>query len=543
MIHYGGKEAMQRAEESGKPWGVGEAGDAYYATPVQVAETNGEPAYESFEGRMEGVAISSYESLIEQREGHASYRSVFNLVWYGLQPLALGLRDVRRPPAAEDGVFFRDHIEGLPGVQPERLGPYCTTLNPGYDLSLPLYETWPLAEAIRDAASEPPVAGKWSKAPVPAPLPPKPTAPAIKSAGVLGGEGSKLVVQLQNVGVPPEVVRAIGAPKLLFVDGVMPPKLEVREQLNKVLQNGGTILVWGVAQDGLSWLNTWLPASLALTERSASSLLPGTLGPANYGMQPDTLYCCDQHPPEITETGLAGPLVEQGSVLLADCNTNWLMWNNQPEFAKTAMVVRSEREAKPSGVVLVEIQMGGGRVLVATLPTGPETLKAEKIDRMLLANLGLTLNAGMDSGKPLLRTGQLVRALACGFFHVGEDVETAKDFAEIAGDDSKFRAGAAVAGKKWQPTHQENRVFDVARLNLSGSPQNAEAYFSFWVSRPRSLGTCCLSRTCRKSIFRPASKAPFRYGLTDRRLQTRPATNPTPLPKRCGCVPGGTICW
>jgi len=36
-------------------------------------------------------------------------------------------------------------------MQPERLGPYVSTLNPGYDPSLPLYRPWPMFKAIHDA--------------------------------------------------------------------------------------------------------------------------------------------------------------------------------------------------------------------------------------------------------------------------------------------------------------------------------------------------------------------------------------------------------
>ncbi|MDP4292260.1 MAG: glycoside hydrolase family 2 TIM barrel-domain containing protein, partial [Bacteroidota bacterium] len=45
MVHYGGPGAMDRARKNGRPWGVGEAGNAYYGTPEQVAETNGGRAY------------------------------------------------------------------------------------------------------------------------------------------------------------------------------------------------------------------------------------------------------------------------------------------------------------------------------------------------------------------------------------------------------------------------------------------------------------------------------------------------------------------
>ncbi|HEX3940727.1 MAG TPA: glycoside hydrolase family 2 TIM barrel-domain containing protein [Acidobacteriaceae bacterium] len=484
LIHYGGPETMQRAVDSGKPWGVGEAGDAYYATPPQVAVTNGERAYESFEGRMEGVAISSYQSLMDQRKYNATYRSVFNLVWYGLQPLALGMKDLSKPPVLDNGIFFSAPVDGKPGVQPQRLGPYCTTLNPGYDPSLSPYETWPLFEAIRDAAAEPPVAGKWSKPPEPpAPQPPPAIQPVAASAvAVLAAEGSTLQAALESVGLPRISPAVASMPQLLFLDGARPPTADAHARMDNVLQSGGTVVVWGGDLSTAAALNALLPSPLEITSRTASSLLPGKASAINYGLQPDNLYFCDQRPPEITTTGLGGPLIEKSTVLLEDCNTDWLKWNNQPEYAKTAMVLRSEREAKPSGVVLAEVRVGPGRIVLTTLSLAPRTIKAERVDRTVLANLGLALQAGMDSGKPLLKTGVLVRALACGFF----PSQSPKIHPETAPANS-FRAGAALSGKTWQPVFEEDGDFELTRLHLSGSAENAEAYFSFWVNSPRSL--------------------------------------------------------
>jgi beta-galactosidase len=480
MVHYGGPSAMQRAAASGKPWGVGEAGDAYYGTPVQVAETNGERAYESFEGRMEGVAISSYQSLIEQRENQAIYRSVFNLVWYGLQPLPLGMKDPSSPPKLSDGIFFPAPVEGKPGVQPQRLGPYSTTLNPGYDAALPLYKTWPLFEAIQNAAAEPPVTGKWSKQPSPVPREAAPPIPAIASARVLAGGHSSLAVDLQNVGVPRDLLASSAAPQVVFVDGVNPPEGEIHRVLTDTLQRGGTVFVWGADSNALPLLNRWLPSPLEVTMRTASSLLPVTPDPVISGVTPSSLYFCDQQPPEITSVGLAGPFIASSRVLLKACDTNWLLWNNQPEYAKTAMVLRSERETKPSGVVFAEKSIGPGRILLTTLPTQPRSLRAEKINRTILANLGFPLKTGMDSGKPLLRTGVLVRALVCGYF-------PASEVPQASWQDNGFRAQDMIEGRKWKSVFQESGIFDLSQMNLSGSAQNAEAYLSFWVYSPRSL--------------------------------------------------------
>ncbi len=98
---------------------------------------------------MEGVAGEAVHLLNLQKKYDASYRSIFNIVWYGLKPLELGLKDTTMVPQSADGVFFNPFQEEKPGVQPERLGPYTSTLNPGYDPALPLYRTWPLFDAIK----------------------------------------------------------------------------------------------------------------------------------------------------------------------------------------------------------------------------------------------------------------------------------------------------------------------------------------------------------------------------------------------------------
>ena len=163
--------------------------------------------------------------------------------------------------------------------------------------------------------------------------------------------------------------------------------------------------MWGVDPDTLSLLNAWLPARLEVTKRAASSLLPCALSPITFGLKPSDLYFSDRQPSEITFFGLGGPLVDQSIVLLKACNTDWLKWNNQPEYAKTAMVIRSEREAKPSGVVLAEKPVGRGRILLTTLPATSPSIKAERINRTVLANLGLALKEGWTPADLCLEQG------------------------------------------------------------------------------------------------------------------------------------------
>ncbi|MDD4922717.1 MAG: glycoside hydrolase family 2 TIM barrel-domain containing protein, partial [Bacteroidales bacterium] len=357
IVHYGGFAAMERAQKNGKPWGVGEAGNAYYGTPEQVSETNGGRAYESFMGRMEGVAASSYQSLMAQRKYNAIYRSVFNMVWYGLKPLALGMKDTTKPPTLSDGVYFTSFQEGKPGVQPERIGPYCTTLNPGYDASLPLYQTWPLFDAIHDASAEPALNCKWVQ-PIKPVVAATPALKPVTSIKLLSGEKSKLSRELKQTGVPIGKLDVAEVPDLLIVDGVCPPASDARAMINKVFAKGGTVLVWGVDVAQLSALNALLPAPLDITSRKSSSLLAASTDDLVKGLSPADLYFSELRPSEIITRGLAGPLVAQSSVLLKACDTDWLLWNKQAEFAKTGMVMRSEREYKPSGAALISKKMG-----------------------------------------------------------------------------------------------------------------------------------------------------------------------------------------
>lgn len=449
VVHYGGPEAMERGKKSGKPWGVGEAGNAYYGTPEQVSESNGDRAYASFLGRMEGVAISSYQSLIQQRERDAVYRSVFNMVWYGLKPLPFGLKDTTRPPTLQDGVYFTYFKEGVPGVQPERLGPYCTTLNPGYDPSLPLYQTWPLFDAIRDAGTQPPAgADRWvvKKQTAAAVVPASP----LGSLKLLGGAESTLAAALKRTGVPLARLDAAKTPELLFIDGIHPPEAEARRLIDEVLEQGGTVVVWGVSREGLPALNKLLPAAIELTDRSSSSLEPVAMDRITAGIGAADLYFSESRPAEIITHGLSGPLVKQSKVLLQAATTDWLKWNRQPEYAKTAMVIRSEREKQLPGAALVLKEIGKGKLIVTTLPAAPVLIKAEKLVRSILSNMGIPLEAGNDAGKPLLKDGRLVRALF------------------------------STDRKTWAPLFNAEGTMELRRMKDT-------AWLSFWVSSPRSL--------------------------------------------------------
>lgn len=503
VIHYGGDETMQSAVKLGKPWGVGEASSAYYSTPEYVDKKDhfGEKAYESQQARMEGVAIETYAHLMLQNKYGGDYRSVFNLVWYGLQPLPLGLPDTTKAPTLDDGVFFPAFQENTPGVQPERLGPYCTTLNPGYDSNLPPYKTWPLFDAIKDAQADPPVDFPLSNPPESELTKPDDgaitsSATPVKSADAIAAEGSQLKDQLAKLGVPFDTLKATGTPELLFVDGVNPPDTAAKSQIDGVLAAGGTVIVWGVTNDSLAKLNPLLPAPLELTARKSSSLVVANPDPLVEGLKNSRMYFSELSPSIILDGGLGGALVDKGTILLQACNTDWLCWNGKDEFAKTAMVFRSEREAKPSGAALVKFKQGQGKLVVCNLPTVSALFKAQALDRQILANAGVPLKPPVDLGGPFLKTGEMVRVMAAGRF----ETATEKNFGK---PNSNPKDNDRLENKRWHvATADSANLIDLRKQPLDGPGENAVSYLSFWVFSPKALDNLLLDPNLPKVDFK-----------------------------------------
>jgi beta-galactosidase len=500
LTHYPGDGAMAVAAKSGKPWGVGEAGEAYYATPQQTAATYGERAYESFLGRMEGIAISSYEHLLTQKRLDASYRSVFNVVWYALQPLPLGLADTSRPPTIDDGVFFPEFVEGKPGVQPERLGPYCTTLNPGYDPALPPYRTWPLFDAIGDATANPTVSFSFPPPPNAADVPSASPAP-VKSVVVLAGDGSKLSERLSGMGVDVSRPTNTGSSGIVFIDGQYPPGAEARKAIDSTIHPRGTVIVWGARNETLPALNLLLPAPLELTGRKASSLALGAKSPITAGLRPSEMYFSELLPPTMLDGGLGGPLVAKSAILLQASNVDWMMWNRQPEYAKTGMVFRSEMEAKPSGAALIEFKNGSGRLLVSNLTIDSGVTKEQLLIRRILANIGVPVPVSVSPDEAMLADGKLVHALAAGRFPAGGGEAGSADPVD-PGEGAKFRESAPAHNLRWIRLSADAGTFDLESPALTGSRENSRVYLSFWVFSPRSLDDLLIEPNIPKVDFK-----------------------------------------
>lgn len=123
-LHYPGYEPP--SGHGNKPVTIGEMGSMYYSTPDHIGMETGERVLSSMKGRLAAVGLDAYQNLTGQRRWAAQV-CVFNLIWYGLQPLPF-----------EDALLTYDDYT-TPGIKPSRITPYIRTLNAGAQENLPEY--------------------------------------------------------------------------------------------------------------------------------------------------------------------------------------------------------------------------------------------------------------------------------------------------------------------------------------------------------------------------------------------------------------------
>jgi beta-galactosidase len=317
----------------------------------------------------------------------ASYTTIFNMVWYALKPLSLGKKEISTAPTLADGIFFGSYVEGQPGVQPERIGPYSTTLNPGYDPNLPLYDTWPLYDAIRAANAEPVSAwSSYATVDTMAYVHHK-SAPVNSSLEVyyIGDSDSSLKQILDAQGV---VYTHNPKNALVIIDAGKP--MTIRNLKN--MKQASSIWLWGIIPETVNSFRSILSSpfdhalSLQFDQLGRSSFLPVNRSWMS-GLQSADFYFCEVQKTDASQYTMKGDFVNEGEILLNACRTDWRSWNLRPEELKTAGLLRSENECTVSLPVFVK----NGDVYVSTLTNFTNTTKGFNTLSAILRNAGVKM--------------------------------------------------------------------------------------------------------------------------------------------------------
>jgi beta-galactosidase len=384
--------------ELNKPMMIGEHGGTYYAGPRLMSQFNGDRSFESYAGRNEALGMDLYRMITQVSKPDLAFFSASEMVWFGLEQLPFGYHTDARLPDKTDGVFFPNYVEDVPGVQIERLPPYVTTLNPGFDPSLPAFRPLAMYAAMK-AAIDPrgPQPCPWDKIPEIIPrTQPAPT-PVIDKVAFVGDKAGSLFQSLYTLGVPLAAPSLAPAARLLVIDGETVSDAGVvtaKQAADGVLSRGG--LVWIMIKDksaGLGRMAPLLPAEVKLTGRAATSLVRGEPNPMIDGFNLSDLFFADQTGDnEIQKAGLDGALVQSGHILLTACNTDWALFERQSEAAKCGSVLNYEHLKKPAGAALVEVPDSGGKLWVSTLDATPDAPAFEAFWTQLWTNVGVKLN-------------------------------------------------------------------------------------------------------------------------------------------------------
>lgn len=397
--HYGHGDAVSKLPKGlKKPLTVGESGGTYYATPVQLSEFNGDRAYEDYLGRNEALAIDLYDNVVNLALPHLAYFSPSLLAWYGLEHLNLGYRDFSRLPTLKDGVHFtREFAEGKPGMQPERLPPYTTTFNPGYDPELPLYKPLPMFDAMKAAlAPGGPKPSPWDHRPKTHAAKPATATPTIREVTLAGPSDSTLRARLRAWGVPVVSGDATGPDKLLIIDaqGMDDAAAQaLQPRIARTLSSGAS--VWVMVRDAKAseqTLRSLAGERVQVTPRWATMLQPDRKHPWAAGLGMKDLYFAGlTGDRRIQKCGLAGPAVERGEVVLAAGKTDWSLFNQVPEKAKAGAALLYEHLEKPAGAALVRVPHGRGTLVLSSLDYQFDNPAATELWRRVFANLGVAL--------------------------------------------------------------------------------------------------------------------------------------------------------
>ncbi len=488
-IHYGREIGMQRAAESGKPWGVGEKSMAYYGTPRQVSQFNGNEAYESDLGRMKGLAYECYSLLSDQQKYGAIYQSVFNIVWYGLQPLPLGKHDITKQINLGDGIFFRKFKEGIPGMQPERLGPYVSTLNPGYDPTLPLYRPWPMFDAIRDANLKN-THSPWSIRPDLDVS--KQIVPSVNhssaTAMYLPENGDHLAKELRKAGVEISAYTNSVKSDMLLVDGSIEETsveiFDLKKAVDRILADSGTVWIWNVTPNGAAPMSKILGAKISVTPRTASSFVVRQKDSLIVGLNNAALYFSENDNWLQMSFSLSGSFVEKAKTILIACPADWRQWNYKPEPVKTAALFRSEVERAAPLTAIATRRVGSGLVILCNLSPDIRSAKKKNVIVKLFKNEGVSINTLNVQREYIDINGQLIRALVCGSFGV-TDVHDAYTGKLPAGEIKEDRV---LKNRQWRAVDaNEDSVFDFRHGLIQGSKEHAYAYMAVWIKSSKPL--------------------------------------------------------
>ncbi len=348
-------------EDDSLPAMLGEFTGSYYGLPHWMDYMLGDQTHRTYAGRVDAMGIDIYEMLTQMGLEKLDYFSASETVWFGLEHISLGYNDYSRLPNENDGVFLTARYqEGLPGAQPERIPPFVTTLNPGWDSSQKLYYPLGMFNAMKAALNGEPFMERTGYLPGP-PIP----AARYDKVGFIGNDSSPLKDLLNRCRIN---IDNSDQTYFIMVDAANIADNNKAAAIEKLCEEGKTVMIYIPSKDiDILWLEKTLGTKIELTDRQSSNFVPGADSNVFAPLKLEDMFLIEpDHKRYASICGLGGEFTNGAKSLLEASNIDWALFNT-PEDIKCGALQLFEKLVKPSGVVMAHKNFQAGHIILTTL--------------------------------------------------------------------------------------------------------------------------------------------------------------------------------
>ena len=276
----------------------------------------------------------------------------------------------------------------------------------------------------------------------------------------------------------PDKWSPFGNPDLCIWEGNTPPS--DTSAIKNYVDQGGTILIWGITPDSVSKWNELLPEEVETVETDYEQVLPVKSHPILKGLSLyDFYWVRDKLPNPILTNGIKLPENSKADNILKVPGFDWRSWIQYPETEKTIKAFLSQKN-KESGISgFLSFKSGKGSIFILQIPPDANNHKAVNIARNIFTNLGMSLEN--KPGKDLLAfttdsEGFIRSWLLCGPFFAG-GLPSILDYEFIPGESKLMPSPEDVSnGNKWFTYYSDTKIINFQIPQLFGEVDNTAVY-------------------------------------------------------------------
>ncbi|MBC7286557.1 MAG: discoidin domain-containing protein, partial [Armatimonadetes bacterium] len=264
---------------------------------------------------------------------------------------------------------------------------------------------------------------------------------------------------------------------------------EVLRSARECIGSGGRVLVVGVDRDTAEAVSQLVGATVSVSKADEIQLVPAPgheEDPLLSGLDLADLCWLNEHEAQVILPWSIE--VPGGEAILVNNRLDWRRWVQRGENFKPGAIKRSEMEPYVQKAGLVRMKLGGGEVLLSSIPVTATDTKSLRVLGQLLTNIGATwrgrrLTARERAEATLKSMGFITRWLTLGPIR-GEDWQKLYQ-EDLLGGEEKARPALGLPGCGTTWTLRDfPPVAKLSEQELFGTIPNAAMYFAVYIMAP-----------------------------------------------------------